>query len=110
MRAFRLYAYLMAGTVLAFPALALSAESAPDFSGLWARSTFGYDLPASGIGPLRNLVRRPNGTSNAFRLVGDFNNPILKPEAAEIVRQHGLISLQDKSYPDLSNECRPLPP
>jgi hypothetical protein len=59
---------------------------------------------------LRNLQRRANGTSDAFKLVGDYKNPILKPWAAEVVRQHGLISLSGKSYPDLSNECRPLPP
>jgi hypothetical protein len=86
------------------------AKSIPDFSGLWARTTFGYDLAASGPGPLKNLARRANGTSDAFKLVGDYNNPILKPGAAQIVKQHGEISRASRSYPDLSNECRPLPP
>jgi len=89
---------------------AQAAPSIPDFSGLWARTTFGYDLAASGPGPLRNLARRSNGTSDAFKLVGDYHNPILKPGAAEVVRQHGEVSLASRSYPDLSNECRPLPP
>ena len=82
----------------------------PDFSGIWARTTFGYDLPPSGVGPLKNLARRPNGTSDAFKLVGDYNNPILQPWAAAIVKQHGAISLAGNSYPDISNECRPFPP
>jgi len=94
-----------------FPASA--AETAiPDFSGIWARTTFGYDLPSPSVtpSPLRNLARRANGTSEAFKLVGDYNNPILRPEAARIVKEHGEISLAGKSYPDLSNECRALPP
>jgi len=95
--------------VIAVPAGAKQHDPVPDFSGIWARTTFGYDLPASGIGPLKNLVRRANCTSDAFKLVGDYNNPILQPWAANIVKQHGAISLQGKSYPDLSNECRPFP-
>jgi hypothetical protein len=42
-------------------------------------------------------MRRPtaarNGISNLLELVGDYTNPILKPEAAEIVKKHGEISL-----------------
>src|SRR6516162_7077423 len=34
----------------------------------------------------------PNGVSNVSELVGDFTNPILKPEAAEVVKQHGELS------------------
>jgi hypothetical protein len=30
-----------------------------------------------------------NGVSNISKLVGDFTNPILKPEAAEMVKRHG---------------------
>ena len=105
---------MRAGAILAFLALSVTAPSradaVPDFSGIWARTTFGFDLPPSGPGPLKNLARRPNGTSDAFKLVGDYNNPILQPWAAAIVKQHGAISLAGKSYPDLSNECRPLPP
>lgn len=105
---------MRAGVPIALLTLCLAAPSradaAPDFSGIWARTTFGYDLTSTGPGPLKNLARRPNGTSDAFKLVGDYNNPILQPWAAAIVKQHGAISLAGKSYPDLSNECRPLPP
>jgi hypothetical protein len=93
------------------PAIAADKVSTvPDLSGIWARTTFGYDVPASGTGPLKNLARRANGTSDAFKLVGDYNNPILQPWAAAIVKQHGVISLAGNSYPDISNECRPFPP
>ncbi len=104
------------GTVIAVSTLATSAgagdrrDSVPGFAGIWARTTFGYDLAQSGPGPLKNLARRPNGSGDAFKLVGDYNNPILQPWAAGIVKQHGAISLAGNSYPDLSNECRPLPP
>ena len=103
--------WLLLLSVLSAPASAADKYAGvPDFSGIWARTTFGYDLPASGVGPLKNLARRANGTSDAFKLVGDYNNPILQPWAAEVVKQHGAISLAGNSYPDISNECRPFPP
>src|SRR6266581_8574234 len=68
------------------------AASMPDFSGIWARSTFGWELRSSEPGPLKNLRRRPNGASDAQMLVGDYTSPILKPRAAEIVKKHGEIS------------------
>jgi hypothetical protein len=42
--------------------------------------------------------------------VGDFHNPILKPETAEIVRKKGEISKSGHAYPDASNQCRPYNP
>src|SRR4051794_25763292 len=104
----RVLSALLCAAPLVWPAAAAD-RAAPDFSGIWARTTFGYDLPPPGTvpSPLRNLQRRANGTSDAFKLVGDYNNPILKPEAARIVKEHGEISRAGKSYPDLSNECRP---
>jgi hypothetical protein len=48
-----------------------------------------------------------NGVSNTYSLVGDYTNPILKPHAAEIVRQHGEISLTGVPYPTPSNQCWP---
>ena len=101
---------LIAGLAATLVASSASAqdETIPDFSGIWARTTFGYDLAASGPGPLKNLERR--GPRSGSVKVGDYNNPILKPWAAEIVRQHGEISRQGRAYADLSNQCRPLPP
>ena len=85
------------------------AASIPDFSGIWAHLTFpDVEPPLSGAGPVRNLSRvtievartlapyngattvgaSSNGVSNQSELVGDFTNPILKPEAAEVVKQH----------------------
>jgi hypothetical protein len=90
----------------------------PDFSGIWGHLTFpDVEPPLNGAGPVRNLSRvtieaaptlapyngaatagaSPNGVSNVSELVGDFTNPILKPEAAEVVKQHG--ELAKKRFP-----------
>jgi hypothetical protein len=100
----------------------------PDFSGIWAHLTFpDVEPPLSGPGPVRNLSRvsievartlapyngaatagaSPNGVSNISELVGDFTNPILKPEAAEVVKQHGELSKKKLPYPTPSNQCWP---
>jgi hypothetical protein len=50
---------------------------------------------------------RREGVSDTYQLVGDDTNPILKPEAAEIVKQHGQISLRGIPYPTPSNQCWP---
>jgi hypothetical protein len=104
---------------------AAAAETIPDLSGIWGHLTLPpFEPPLAGPGPVRNLSRvsnqfcaqppcganasaSPNGVSNIYQLVGDYTNPILKPEAAEIVKQHGLISLTGAPYPTPSNQCRP---
>ena len=45
--------------------------------------------------------------SNTYQLVGDYTNPILKPQAAEVVKKHGEISLTGVPYPTPSNQCWP---
>jgi len=45
--------------------------------------------------------------SNSSELVGDFTNPILKPEAAEVVKQHGEFSKKKVVYPTPANQCWP---
>jgi len=86
------------------------AASIPDFSSLWFHPTSpGFEPPASGAGPIRNRARRPDGKGNFNRLVGDYTDPILKPNAAEIVKQHGDISLAGIGYPTPSDQCWPQP-
>jgi hypothetical protein len=58
-------------------------DAVPDFSGMWGRSAFNVEPLAWGPRPLANLERTPDGTGDANKLVGDYRNPILKPEAAE---------------------------
>jgi hypothetical protein len=83
------------------------AASIPDFSGIWAHMTWpDFEPPLVGLGPVTNRSRR-NGVSDAYELVGDYTNPILRPHAAEIVKKHGEISLTGVPYPTPSNQCWP---
>ena len=86
-------------------ARAQSAASIPDLSGTWARQAFAFEPPSAGIGPIQNLVRRPNGGINLSMLVGDYMNPMLKPAAAERLKQLGEISRTGANFPDPSNQC-----
>ena len=82
-------------------------QSVPDFSGIWAHPYLtGFEPPASGPGPVTNRSRR-NGIGNFQQLVGDYANPILKPQAAAVVKKHGEISLVSAGYPTPSNQCWP---
>jgi len=56
-------------------------------------------------------VRLPSGAGNYHLLVGDYANPILKPEAAEVVKKLGDITLSGRAFPDPDNMClqNPVP-
>jgi hypothetical protein len=100
------------------------AASIPDFSGLWSHPYWpGFEPPLSGPGPVRNKLRRrqaldPDGrplpaanaplVSEPLRLVGDYTNPVLKPQAAEVVKKHGELELGGGA-PSPSNQCWPQP-
>ena len=73
--------------VWAGPAWGQAATPIPDFSGIWAHLTWpDPEPPPSGAGPVTNRSRR-NGAGDIYALVGDYSNPILKPQAAEAVRK-----------------------
>ncbi len=115
--------------IILFPTPALtqqpdqSAASISDFSGTWSRPyVWGFEPPPSGPGPIVNKLRqrqifdpdrRPLPPAkaplvgNPFQLVGDYTNPILKPEAAEVVKKHGEITLSGVNYPTPWNQCWP---
>ena len=91
-----------------------SVTLVPDFSGLWAHPYFpGFEPPLSGAGPVTNRLRLatgPNkGAGNFREFVGDYDNPILKPQAAEVLKKFGQISLAGVTYPTPSNQCWPNP-
>jgi hypothetical protein len=126
MRTF-IIAAMAAAALSAFPALAQersqTSASLPDFSGLWGNPyLYGIEPPLSGPGPVVNKARRrqtldadgrPFVAANAplvgdnTKLVGDYANPILKPEAAEVVRKHAEMSLAGVGYPSPRNQCWP---
>jgi len=104
-----------------------SAAAIPDFSGVWTHPAFPwFEPPASGQGPITNLSRwaeqRPAGATGSAalppskvgisdydQLVGDFNNPLLQPWAAAIVKRSGELSLKGITFPNPSNQCWPHP-
>jgi hypothetical protein len=83
----------------------------PGFFRHLAHPSLGFESPVSGPGPVVNKSRLPNGSSNYSKLVGDYSNPILKPQAAEIVKKRGEISLSGLAFPDPLNQCtyQPVP-
>src|SRR3984893_14088994 len=103
---------------------AQGAASIPDFSGIWSHPSFpGFEPPVSGPGPVVNKSRRPqanfdgrvlpagNGVlvSNPAQLVGDYTNPILKPQAAEVVKMHGERELPGVVSSTPTIQCWPEP-
>jgi hypothetical protein len=103
---------------------AQSTASVPDISGTWVYPfCCGFKPPVSGPGPVINTARRrqalgadyvplPAGASaplasDVSRFVGDYTNPILKPQAAEAVKKHGEIEASAVPYPTPRNQCWP---
>src|SRR6202162_6435460 len=84
-----------------------SAASFPDFSGIWVHSIPGFEPLRSGPTALVNRSRRENGTGDILKLTGDYTNPILKPEAAEVVKSHAELGLNGIGDPNPRIQCWP---
>src|SRR6202163_2997344 len=97
-----LVASLLSCSILASAASAAAAASAPDLSGAWARTIFALEPPASGPGPLRDAPRRDAPPV--------YTSPLLKPEAAAIVKQRYESTQAGKPYPTPSETCWPMVP
>jgi hypothetical protein len=97
--------------LLSSSSAAQNTAAIPDFSGIWVHSALGFESPVSGPGPVTNKSRLPSGAGNFDKLVGDYANPILKPNAAEVVKRMGEISASSKAFPDPDNQCllNPVP-
>src|SRR5215469_16121786 len=76
----------------------------------FGKNAFNFEGQPSGPQPLRNLSRRPDGTADAGRLVGDYRNPILTPEAAAVVKQKGELAIAGKGFPNSQDQCRAIAP
>src|SRR2546423_4640324 len=102
MRRMEFVLWAMLAAACATPVFSQTAQGgsqAPDLSGIWAHPYLtGFEPPASGPGPVKNRSRRADGIANFQQLAGDYTNPILKPEAAEIVKQHGELSINGVGY------------
>ena len=131
-RDFPLLVALAAGAVMSARAQTVTlgagpangGASIPDFSGIWSHPSFpGFEPPASGPGPVVNKSRRPQVNfdgrvlpaansvlvSNPAQLVGDYANPILKPQAAEVVKKKGEMELSGMVSPTPTIQCWPEP-
>jgi hypothetical protein len=96
---------IFATTILIVPSFAASDNAV--ITGVhWGRNAFGYEPLPSGPQPVTNLKRRRDGTSDGAQLVGDYNNPILKPAAGAVVKQKGELAIAGKGFPNLSDQCR----
>ena len=98
------------------------AISAIDFSGIWTKPYLGWELQLSGPGPVTNKNRRrqifdidgrpwPAATAplvnTASQLRGDYENPILKPAAAELVKERGENERNGMPNASARNQCWP---
>src|SRR5437763_16473813 len=92
---------------LSWPALADDRAPIPNFSGQWGRAgLLRLEPPVSGPGPVTNTSR----FADTVERVGDYTNPILTPQSAEIVKRRGEAQLAGINFHDPRNQCRPKPP
>jgi len=104
-----LFGSVFAVAILAGPAFA--GDGASEMMALrWGKNAFNFEGMPSGPQPLKNLSRRPDGLANAGRLVGDYHNPILKPEAATVVKQKGELAIAGRGFANSQDQCRPIAP
>src|SRR6266581_2594749 len=90
-----------------FGQAAAPAASVPDLSGWWIHPSIpGFEPLASGPTSLTNRSRR-DGMNNILQLVGDYTNPILKPEAAATVKKFGEMSIDHYGFHNPRNQCWP---
>src|SRR6266446_4306496 len=82
-------------------------KSIPDFSGSWVHTLPGFEPLPSGPTALVNRSRRANGTGDILSLNGDYANPILKPEAAAVVKEHAELGVKGIGDPNPRNQCWP---
>jgi hypothetical protein len=104
--------FLLLVTLVLTAAVPLFAQpkistSIPDLSGIWTHSIPGFEPLTSGPTALINTQRRANGTGNILKLAGDYTNPILTPQAAEIVKMHAERGLNNIGDPNPRNQCWP---
>jgi hypothetical protein len=99
-----LFLSVFTATILTSPAFA--DDGASGILGFrWGKNVFNFEGMPSGPQPLRNLSRLPNGKANNGRLVGDYHNPILTPEAAAIVKEKGELAIAGKGFPNAQDQC-----
>jgi hypothetical protein len=89
-------------------AIVPAQAATPDLQGIWAQVSFpGFGRPLTGAGPVVMKNSGPNGPPRGGAYAGDDTNPILKPQAAEIVKRHADLELSGIHAPSPRTECWP---
>jgi hypothetical protein len=90
-----------------FGKAAAPTASMPNLTGWWVHPSIpGFEPLASGPTSLSNRSRR-DGVNDILQLVGDYTNPILKPEAAATVKKFGEMSIAHFGFHNPRNQCWP---
>ena len=98
-------------TTATFAVPAFAADGTSEMMGFrWGKNAFNFEGMPTGPQPLRNLSRLPDGKANAGRLVGDYHNPILTPEAASVVKAKGDLSIAGRGFRNSQDQCRAIAP
>lgn len=106
----RMVAASVTACMLCLSLSAAAAPPVPDFSGLWWHTSLpGPEPLASGPTSVTNLSRTREGYSDYGQLVGDYKNPILKPQTSAIVKKFGDMSRAGIEFPNPANQCWPEP-
>ena len=99
----------ISASIFIWPAMGAQTAALPDFSGIWWHPSLpGPEPLASGPTTVTNRSRH-DGASDYGQLVGDYTNPILKPEAAAAVKKFGDMSKAGLVFPNPANQCWPEP-
>jgi hypothetical protein len=85
-----------------------SHGSIPDLSGKWGHNFLLFEPRAVGPAPVATRLRTPDGTL-MFNAIGDYTNPILQPEAAEVVKRSAERERSGIAIPNPHNQCWPEP-
>ncbi len=80
--------------------------SIPDLSGAWGHNFLLFEPPSTGPHPVATKLRTRAGTL-MFNAVGDYTNPILRPEAAAVVKRNADRELSGDAIPNPHNQCWP---
>ncbi len=72
----------------------------PDFDGVWGRTRFEFEQPFSGAGPVTET------TQVIGIIAGDYNNPILQPWAADVIRRRVELAQTGLPLENAHNNCK----
>jgi hypothetical protein len=101
----------LSASIFVWSAMGAEIASAPGLTGHGARDVSNLESSPTGTGQIANRMRKADGTvDDVAAPVGDFTSPLLKPEAAEVLRKRGEFSLSGLAIPDPHNQCSPEPP